>query len=72
MHGTWIVKVTRLNGKPHLRNTLVRGRAPAVGEVVECAAKGETVRGKIVSVHHVSPKGQGNLGIWEIAAEEVA
>jgi hypothetical protein len=73
MHCVWRVTIIRLNGKPDLEYTLVRGRAPTPGEVLEWRGDDETVRGKIGSWHHVPPKDQGsNLGTYEIRASEIA
>ena len=72
MHCTWQVTIVRLNGKPDLEYTEVRGRAPTPSEVLERRADGETVRGKLGSWYHVPPKAPGkSLGIYEIRAGEI-
>jgi hypothetical protein len=74
MHCTWQVTIVRLNGKPDLEYTEVRGRTPTPSDVLErCSSDGETVRGRVGSWHHVRPKGPGNsLGVYEIRAGEIA
>jgi len=75
MHCTWQVTIVRLNGKPDLNYTEVRGRTPTPSDILERhSSEGETVRGRVGSWHHVPPpKGLGNsLGIYEIRAGEIA
>jgi hypothetical protein len=74
MHCVWQVTVIRSQGKQDLEYTLVRGRAPTPGEVLEWRGDSETVRGKIGSWYHVPPKGGtgSNLGIFEIRVSEIA
>lgn len=73
MHGTWIVIVSRLQGKPEFRDRKVMGRGPNPGEVFECRdADGKVVKARATNTHEDLPKGGTSLGTWTVWAEEIA
>jgi hypothetical protein len=71
--GTWQVTIARLNGKPAHRLKQVQSRPPTLGEVVEWPTHdGGSINAKIAYIRHFPAKGLGNLGVWNIKADEVA
>jgi hypothetical protein len=71
--GIWQITITRLDGKPAHRLKYSQVRSPILGEVAEWPTHdGKTIKAKIGYIRHFAAKERGNLGVWDIKADEVA
>jgi hypothetical protein len=76
MQATWIVTITRLDGKQREPYEERKGRAPNHGEIFIGTADGEQVNVQIIHIHKgkdATPKARTDfLGAWEVTAREIA
>jgi hypothetical protein len=76
MQATWVVTITRLDGKQRPPYEQTMGYPPAHGHIFMATPDNEKVRVEIIHVHRGKddlPKMRTDfLGTWEVTAREIA